>query len=212
MMKKAMSYIWPMTKKIKTVHSGILEITWLNGKKILDSKNANYSYGSLEKVLDLGLSYCKAERSSEVLVLGLGGGSVLGLLRKKYKFYGKITAVEIDPAVIDIALSEFNINQHEPLELLCEDAFEYVQGSKKVYGLIIVDIFIDVQVPEQFFYEVFWNNISRLLEKNGEVIFNTGINAANRHETERVQNELSSIAFRKMNVRGTNTLLLGIKK
>lgn len=211
-MKKAMSYIWPMTKKIKTVHSGILEITWLNGKKILDSKNANYSYGSLEKVLDLGLSYCKAERSSEVLVLGLGGGSVLGLLRKKYKFYGKITAVEIDPAVIDIALSEFNINQHEPLELLCEDAFEYVQGSKKVYGLIIVDIFIDVQVPEQFFYEVFWNNISRLLEKNGEVIFNTGINAANRHETERVQNELSSIAFRKMNVRGTNTLLLGIKK
>ncbi len=211
-MKKAMSYIWPMTKKIKTVHSGILEITWLNGKKILDSKNANYSYGSLEKVLDLGLSYCKAERSSEVLVLGLGGGSVLGLLRKKYKFYGKITAVEIDPAVIDIALSEFNINQHEPLELLCEDAFEYVQGSKKVYGLIIADIFIDVQVPEQFFSEVFWNNISRLLEKNGEVIFNTGINAANRHETERVQNELSSIAFRKMNVRGTNTLLVGIKK
>jgi spermidine synthase len=164
MMKKAMSYIWPMSKKIKTVHSGTLEISWLNGKKILNSKNGNYSYGSLEKVLDFGLSYSKAERSSEVLVLGLGGGSVLDLLRKKYKFYGKITAVEIDPAVIDIALSEFNIKQHGSLDLLCEDAFDFVQESKKAFGLIIIDIFIDVKVPEQFFSEVFWNDISRLLD------------------------------------------------
>lgn len=87
-MKKALNNLWPLTRKIRSQHSGFLKITWFNGKKVLDSKNPNYSYGSLEKVLDYGLSLTKAERSSEVLVLGLGGG-VLGLLRKKYKFFKK---------------------------------------------------------------------------------------------------------------------------
>lgn len=185
----------------------------MNGKKVLDSKNANYSYGSLEKVLDYGLSLTKAERSSEVLVLGLGGGSVLGLLRKKYKYTGKITAVEIDPAVIDIALSEFDIKRFEPLELLCEDACEFVQKSSAKYGLIIIDIFIDINVPLQFFSSHFWDNIPKLLEDKGEVIFNAGIHTAHKEETDKVLTEIKSLKFRKLeDVMGTNTLLLGINK
>lgn len=212
-MKKVFSYLWPLTKRINSHHSGLLEITWLNGKKVLDSKNANYSYGSLEKVLDCGLSLSKAERSSNILVLGLGGGSVLGLLRKKYKYTGKITAVEIDPAVIDIALTEFNIGQHEPLELLCEDAFDFVQRSAAGFGLIIIDIFIDTNVPLQFFSTKFWNNITGLLGEKGEVIFNAGINSAHLKETEKAQKEVRSIELKKLeDVMGTNTLLLGIKK
>lgn len=207
-----MSYIWPMTKKIKSVHSGILEVTWLNGKKVLDSKNANYSYGSLEKVLEYGLSLSKAERSSAVLVLGLGGGSVLSLLRKKFKYTGKITAIEIDPAVIDIALTEFDIEQYEPLELVCEDALKFVQNSSAQYGLIIIDIFIDIHVPPEFFSTQFWNNIARLLEDKGEVIFNAGIGVANLEETDKVLRDVSSIELKKLeDVMGTNTLLLGIK-
>src|SRR5690606_23986478 len=150
-MKKAFSYIWPLTKKFPTKYSGILEVTWLNGKKVLDSKNANYSYGSLEKVLDIGLSYCRAERTSQVLILGLGGGSILDLLRNKYNFTGKITAVELYPAVIDIAKDQFNIERHATLEIVCQDAYEFVKHPPSKYGLVIIDIFIDVAVPPQFF-------------------------------------------------------------
>lgn len=212
-MKKAFSYLWPLTKKISSKHSGLLEVTWLNGKKVLDSKNANYSYGSLEKVLDYGLSLSKAERSSEVLVLGLGGGSVLGLLRNKYKYSGKITAVEIDPAVIDIALTEFDIKQYDPLEILCEDAYGFAQRSSADYGLIIIDIFIDTNVPLQFFSIQFWNNIAGLLEDNGEIIFNAGIHSAHKEETEKLHREVKLLELKKLEeVMGTNTLLLGIKK
>lgn len=185
----------------------------MNGKKILNSKNANYSYGPLEKVLDHGLSLSKAEKSSEILVLGLGGGNVLELLRKKFKYTGKITAVEIDPAVVKIALTEFNINQFEPLELVCEDALEYVQRSSAQYGLIIIDIFIDIHVPLHFFSPAFWNNITILLQDKGEVIFNAGIGNSHLAEIETVLREVNSIDLKKLeDVMGTNTLLLGIKK
>ncbi len=212
-MKKAFNNLWPFTKKISSRYSGLLEVTWLNGKKILNSKNANYSYGPLEKVLDHGLSLSKAEKSSEILVLGLGGGNVLELLRKKFKYTGKITAVEIDPAVVKIALTEFNINQFEPLELVCEDALEYVQRSSAQYGLIIIDIFIDIHVPLHFFSPAFWNNITILLQDKGEVIFNAGIGNSHLAEIETVLREVNSIDLKKLeDVMGTNTLLLGIKK
>lgn len=212
-MKKAFNYRWPLIKRINTKYNGSLEVTWLNGRKVLDSKNANYSYGPLEKVLDHGLSLTKAERSSENLLLGLGGGSVLGLLRKKYNYSGKITAVEIDPAVIEIAVTEFKIEQYEPIEILCADAYEFVQEASAKYGLIIIDIFIDLNVPLQFFSSQFWNNISNLLEDKGKIIFNAGINTAHMEETEKVLREVKTLKFQKLeNVMGTNTLLLGMKE
>lgn len=213
-MKKTFSYLWPFTKKINSDFSGILEVTWLNGKKVLNSKNANYSYGSLERVLDIGLSHTTADRSAAVLVLGLGGGSIMSLLRNKFQYYGKITAVEIDPAVIKIAKEEFDIERFKPLEILCKDALEYVQNTEDQYGLIIIDIFIDTRVPLAFYSKEFWQHIPRILEEQGSVIFNAGINFANAREIGDLQREMESrLAFEKLDhINGTNTLLLGTKK
>lgn len=211
-MKKALSYVWPFTKNFSTEYNGNIEVTWYNGKKVLDSENANYSFGSLEKVLDLGLACSHAERSSPILVLGLGGGSVLGLLREKYNFSGKITAVEIDPAIIDIAKKEFDIERYVPLEIICEDAYNFVINSRAKFGLVIIDIFIDVEVPAKFLSSEFIKYISTLLEARGEVLFNTGINQAHEAETDQIVGTENAIKFRKLEqVNGTNTLLLGIK-
>lgn len=200
------------TKRIKSMYSGLLEITWINGKKVLNSENANYSYGALESVLDFGLTRANANRSSEILILGLGGGNVIDLLRKKFRYYGKITAVEIDPVIIDIAITEFNIKDHEPLELVCEDALEYVKGNSGQFGLIVIDIFIDRKVPVPCYSKHFWKHISRSLKNNGVIIFNAGINSANEIETNHLLKETNSqIDFTKLKT-GTNTLLLGTKK
>lgn len=213
-MKKTFSYLWPLIKKYDTKYSGTVEVTWLNGKKILDSKNANYSYGSLQRVLDFGLTHVKADRSADVLVLGLGGGSVIHLLRNKFNYYGKITAVEIDPQIIDLAVKEFGIKEHNPLDILCEDAMSYVRETTSKFGLIIIDIFIDVKVPEQFYSTEFWKNIPKLLDKEGTVLFNAGIYAANQEETNQLLKEMQpEMTFTKLDhVHGTNTLLTGTKK
>lgn len=200
------------TKKIKSKYSGILEITWLNGKKVLNSENANYSYGALDSVLDFGLSRVHADRSTEILILGLGGGNIIELLRKKFRYYGKITAVEIDPVIIDIAITEFKIKIYEPLELICEDALEYVKGNSGQFGLIVIDIFIDWKVPVQFYPTQFWEHISSSLKDDGVIIFNVGINSANRPEIDQLLKVMKSqIVFKKMET-GTNIILLGCKK
>lgn len=212
-MKRTLSYLWPLTKKVSSEFSGELEVTWLNGKKILDTKNANYSYGALHQILDVALQKTSADRGGHTLVLGLGGGSILQLLRKKYNFYGKITAVELDPKVIEIAKKEFNIQQYEPLKVICEDAEKFVQQNHTKYETVIVDLFIDIKVPRQFFKIEFWQHLANLLQSEATVIFNAGIGENHQQEIETLQQQTKKIiSFEKIShVKGTNTLLLGKK-
>jgi len=41
-MKKMLSYVWPVINKIESTHSGTLEVTLVNGKKMLDSENVSF--------------------------------------------------------------------------------------------------------------------------------------------------------------------------
>ena len=213
-MKRSLSYLWPLTKNYESQFSGKLEVTWINGRKVLDSANANYSYGALQEVLDRGLAVTNADRAAAVLVLGLGGGSVIPLLRKKYSYYGKITAVELDSAIMEIAINEFGIEAHQPIELICADAEQYVQATTDKFGLIIIDLFIDLQVPEQFFSEEFWKDLAGLLLPEGKILFNAGVNSAHEEQIEYLlKNDKLGIDFRKKEeVYGSNTLLLGLKQ
>src|SRR6478672_9530558 len=100
MIAKFFSYFIPIN--VYTKNSSIsksLEVTWNNGQLVLDSKNTNYSYGSLQRILRKGLKYIGFERIRKfdsILVLGVAGGSVIQTLVDEIKFKGKITGVEID--------------------------------------------------------------------------------------------------------------------
>jgi ubiquinone/menaquinone biosynthesis C-methylase UbiE len=102
-MKKILSYIYPITKKIHSEISGALEITWYNGKKHLDSKNANYSYGSLQLILKIGLEKIDLTKTKKTLILGMGGGSVIKTLQDDFNYQNHITAIDIDPVILKIA-------------------------------------------------------------------------------------------------------------
>lgn len=87
--KKMLSYIYPISKKIPSPISGTLEVTWYNGKKVLNAKNANYSYGSLQRILKFGLKKVDLSNVTDVLLLGMGGGSVIKTLRDEFKYNKK---------------------------------------------------------------------------------------------------------------------------
>ncbi|WP_062054763.1 hypothetical protein [Aquimarina longa] len=211
--KKIVSYLWPFTKEVSSKINGTLEVTWMNGKKVLDSQNANYSYGSLQKLLTYGLTKIEIPTTSEILLLGLGGGSIIHSLRNKFNHQGKITAIEIDEVVIKIAKDEFNITHNHNLEINCEDAFSYIGQCKKQFEIIIIDIFIDNQVPKQFYQNTFWKNLIPLVKVDGYVVFNAGINvienSAIKHLKSLVKPDIDFIQYNQ--VQGTNTLLIGKK-
>ena len=185
MIAKYFSFFLPINViKRKSTISNSLEVTWNNGELVLDSKNTNYSYGSLQRILKKGLKYIGYDRIRKfksVLVLGVAGGSVIKTLIDEVKFKGKITGVELDPEIVEIANTYFKLNEIKNLELVVQDAFEFVLKTKEHYDLIIIDIFQDTTMPNFLFEDYFINRINFLLKVNGFILFNTMvINEKNR--------------------------------
>jgi len=185
MFAKFFSFFIPINVvKKNSAISKTLEVTWNNGELVLDSKNTNYSYGSLQRILKKGLKYIGYERIKKfenILILGVAGGSVIKTLVDEVKFKGKITGVEIDKSVIEIANKYFKLNEIKNLELIVDDAFEFVLKTKEKYDLIIIDIFQDTTMPNFLFEDFFINRINFLLNVDGFILFNTMvINEKNR--------------------------------
>lgn len=188
MFAKFFSYFIPINvyKKNSSI-SKSLEVTWNNGELVLDSKNTNYSYGSLQRILKKGLKYIGYERIKKfesILILGVAGGSVIKTLVDDVKFKGKITGVELDAEIIEIAKKYFKLDEIKNLELHLDDAFEFVLKTKSNYDLIIIDIFQDTKMPNFLFEDFFINRINFLLNPEGFILFNTMV----INEKDRIRN------------------------
>lgn len=159
-------------KRIRSKYSGVLEISYDRGQKVLDSKNTSYSYGNLQRVWDKALQEISLRKTENVLILGMGGGSSIELLREKYGYTGKITAVELDPVIVQIADEEFDIRNGRDLKIHCMDAVEYVKKRVKKSDLILIDIFIDKHVPPAILTYDFWKNTASKTALHGHILFN----------------------------------------
>ncbi len=112
---------------------------------------------------------------NNILVLGMGGGTMLHLLNEKYPA-AKITAVEIDEVIIKIARRYFNIAESSNLKIINTDAAEILENSGKFdilnkFDCIIVDTYIGGEYPEAIGNSLL-SNIFELCADNGLVIFN----------------------------------------
>lgn len=174
-MKKLLSYFWPIRKKVSTDYSGNIEILWINGKPFLNAQNATYSFGNLQRILEAAVSDMDFSSVKNILILGLGGGSIVNSLREKFNHTGKITCVEIDKKMIGIAKREFSLLRFSNVYIENEDAFDFVKHHNDIFDLIIVDVFIDITVPKKFYTQEFLQNIDKLLSPNSRLVFNMGI-------------------------------------
>lgn len=177
MFKRLLSYFYPIKIHTqKSVLSQSLEITWANGNLVMDSENTNYSYGSLQRILKLGLKnigFAKIKRMESILVLGVAGGSVIKTLVDEIQFKGKITGVEIDTEIIKMANQYFKLDEMKQLQIVIDDAFEFVLKTKEKYNLIIIDVFQDTKMPNFLFESFFINRVCFLLKSKGFILFNT---------------------------------------
>ena len=176
-LKRLLSYIIPIN--IYQTNSEInknLEVTWNNGQLVLDSKNTNFSYGSLQRVMRIGLNAIgknKIQNYNNTLILGVGGGSVISTLQKEFDFKGKIIGVELDEKAIEIANQYFGLNEFENTDIVIDDAYHFVKKASQKFDLIIIDIFQDKIMPDFLFENDFINTITKIVSKNGNVLFNT---------------------------------------
>ncbi|WP_456272963.1 polyamine aminopropyltransferase [Bacillus sp. AK031] len=87
-----------------------------------------------------------AKRKENVLILGGGDGLAIRELRK-YDEIKNITLVDLDPKVVELARENPSIsvlNEHafedERVEVINQDAFNFMETSKELYDVILVDL------------------------------------------------------------------------
>lgn len=154
--------------------SGKIEVLFSGGKYVLDSAHVNYSFGGLHRVFQRAFAQAgiKDRKITSALILGFGSGSVASILREEYRMQAAITGVEKDPEVIALAQKYFAVNKYKNLDLICADAHEFVFRCNKKFELVVMDVFVDRNVPDIFFDEKFLSRLEKILSEKGILFFN----------------------------------------
>jgi len=90
----------------------------------------------------------KKFKPKKILLLGLGTGSNARLVRKLYPD-SRITAVEIDPGMVEIAKKYCGLNKITDLKVIDADAFDYVHSLHEEFDLTLVDCFEGKYIPKK---------------------------------------------------------------
>lgn len=85
-----------------------------------------------------------------ILLLGLGGGSNALLVKRLFP-RAKITAVEIDPLMVNISQQYFGLKKSGSVKIVAADALDFAEkfNAKTHYDLTLVDCFEGKYIPKK---------------------------------------------------------------
>jgi spermidine synthase len=172
--KRWFSYLWPIREQgFSSENNPELELRWESGTLVLNAARANYSYGSLHEVMKVAINALSCEDLQNLLLLGMGGGSACKIAQQKCGSTLRMTAVDIDPVVLKIAQTAFQIHESEQIRLVEADAFLWVNtASDEAYSAIIEDLFIDVSKPDFLLHRSYIRQLYRILKPGGVLLIN----------------------------------------
>ena len=112
---------------------------------------------------------------SRVLVIGLGGGSLVGALAAVLP-QARIDAVEVDPAVVRVARKYFDFAPGPEVAVHEEDGRVFVKRalrSGQRYDLVMLDAYDHEYIPEHLLTQEFLEEVKQVLTPAGVVAANT---------------------------------------
>lgn len=170
-----LSYVWeiPM-EQVSSPYNELLSVYLKNGRYQLCTANAIYSYDDLYDNFTSAFHRLQLDRQNieEVLLLGLGLGSIPYTLEKIFHQSYHYTAVEIDEAIIDLAHRYTLRYLDSGIDIVAADAMAYVAQTGQTFDLICMDIFQDDEVPEGFEQLTFLRQLKDLLRPDGWLLYN----------------------------------------
>ena len=161
--------------------------------------------------MTFGLHKIEIKNVDSVLLLGLGGGCAIELLRKDFKYKKHITAVDIEPVIIDVSKTEFSIRNTSDTKIICQDALHFMRENTTNFDLIIVDLFVDIEVPKSFLSIPFWEDVLDAKSTNGCIFFNASLKTFKSDELNAVIQFLKSKVYKLEvfeKVNNSNTVIL----
>ncbi|PHI18737.1 hypothetical protein CEQ90_16410 [Lewinellaceae bacterium SD302] len=171
-----LSYLWEQRlETTSSEHNDYLEVSIVHGRLQLTAEDAIYSFGdyylNFRKTFDR-FAFIKLPEEAEVLVLGLGLGSIPDILTNLWELDFSYTAVEIDPVIVQLA-SDYSLPRLDaPVEVVNTDALIYLQSTERKFDLICMDVFQDADIPDDFLSHEYLELLAARLNPGGAIIFN----------------------------------------
>ncbi len=170
----------PNRKQNASGSSGI-EISELDGVRALHIDSVTVqSAMRMNAPYDLELTYSRGMMSfllfkpklREVLVLGLGGGSIPKFIHH-YLTEMRTTVVEINPQVISMARSHFMLPpDDERLQVIEDDGARHLEAHPSSAELLILDIFDGQGIPPELYSQTFFDRCVEALKVDGMLAVN----------------------------------------
>ncbi len=106
-------------------------------------------------------------KGSEVLLLGLGGGTIVKQLNR---LGYNVDVVEIDKRVFEVSVEFFNLDPKTKVHI--DDARHFIKTVDKKYDIVIFDTFLSESVPEHLLTKEGFNDTKRILKPKGMIMSN----------------------------------------
>ncbi len=107
----------------------------------------------------------------KILLFGLGGGDMVRQLHFQ-RPDSQITAVEIDPAIVEISREYFDLPDSDKVTIKIDDAAHFLHQDSQHYSMMLIDIYSGKEVPALLQQPDFYQRCHQQLEDNGVLILN----------------------------------------
>lgn len=144
------------------------------GRYQLATETAIYSFSDLYNNYYLTFEHLRWDllKGDQVLLLGLGLGSIPEMLVRNFQKQLRYTAIEIDENVVYLANKYVLSKLDSPIEVQIGDAEMYVQSTERKFDMICMDVFLDDKIPEGMTSMDFLKTLGSRLTDNGVLLFN----------------------------------------
>ncbi len=172
----------PDGTRLLLVNEGLaVQSSWTLGNRL--SGTSYDAFVLLDAAKDGGLR--------SLLDLGLAGGTIVHAFRTQ-KPDVAITGVEIDPAILELALRHFDL-AGENLTVVEDDARAYLARSRRRFDALVVDVFRGPHVPFHCATREFFELAESRLEPGGAVMMNIAVLSARDRALTGLLNTVASV-------------------
>lgn len=155
-------------------YNEILDLLLVKGSYQLCTAEAVYSYA--EKYDNFYDSFneinFEKQKIKNVLILGLGLGSIPYMLENHFGSKYNYTAVEIDSEVIYLASKYVLDDLQSEMQIIETDAYIFLSTTMEQYDMICMDVFDSDTIPEIFESINFLELLKASLSQNGILLYN----------------------------------------
>lgn len=172
--KKWLSFLFPIhLESVRSDFNESLDLSLVNNRLRLTTLDAIYSFD--DRYYNFYRTFRQTalpRNGSNVLVLGLGLGSIPYMLEKRFYKQYHYTAVEIDEAVLYLFGKYQQKRLTSSFEIIQSDAADFMAVQEQKFQLICIDIFIGETIPTHIKTDEFIRYIKASLTPSGRVLWN----------------------------------------